>query len=612
MKNIIETSLDSFYSSLITADNNLKNVRSLVEDKLEQVNQNIKSLQDIMRIKEDKTSNFIKNVLSCLSRQWLDNFQNWENEIRKYSDVKTKLKEFDTKVVVIVLGRTNAGKSTLGNFIRGKHFMKADFANPYKKSGIMKKAPLVFDKIKVLESGREDKRVKDWFDEGCIESTCVIQSSSTIGLTWVDTPGIGAVDVRTKEQIESLEQLTTKYVGHADLVVYLDSSENPGLKDHVKVLKNYLEGGKKVCIAVLQSDKAEKVKDVNGNIVYKNNTPLRRRVAKSDEDRKAQEEQVLGALNATGFKINEPVEVISVSVLLAENAIKDNDGDLYRSSNIDKFYKLISEVINNSTDLKIQAPKDSLDMMIDYIINGPGDLVGDNALNYSMNNFEKAIRKNIEELKIKSNEFATHNQNERIRAKINREVHGVVKSFFDIKTKELESDGSQAQKIDLRQLNVKIQNIMHDIIDEEAKALLKDLWQVNIESVCEGFDGINMVELKKKFKEEKYSVPVIHRERREPDGFWEHFADLFGKEYYSSYRSSETRTVRTELGYNQEEVVRNTITQYENSAKEFVEKELKNIKEKCIDVYVEKLERLRKGLNSVKENLEKLKYGAKC
>lgn len=254
-------------------------------------------------------SNALRDTFSTVSQSFRQGIQALREEMRIRSEVRSILEEIGDGLIVVVFGRTNAGKSTLGNFLRGKQLRTASFPNAW-KDGTIPLSP-----IKVIEGGTVPQG--DWFAEGSTETTREAQIFQLPGLLLLDTPGFGST------HDDTLGALARKYVKRADLVVYLDDSDNPGLTDISRQVADVMREGRRTLIAINHSDLNEIVRENGKCVPDAQGRPKRRRVAKTAEARSKQEKYLAAVLKE---KLpDQDIQAISISMLLAILAVENGD-----------------------------------------------------------------------------------------------------------------------------------------------------------------------------------------------------------------------------------------------------------------------------------------------
>ena len=470
---------------------------------------------------------------------------------------------FQKQPLVVVFGPVKAGKSTLGNFILGQAFREAPFDNPY-RNGAIPKAQIV-----VEESGRADAKMKEWFDVNSIESTCSAQYFSVPGLVWVDTPGYGAVEKKGID-IRPLAEIARQYVNYADLVVFLDNSAAVWQREVEEAFKAVYTSGKKVLSAILRSDEPGEEDVIDGRIV----TPL---VAKNGKDRREQEEYVRAGMRTCGA-VEADCEVISVSVKLAEDAIRLGDAAKWEASGMGLFYRKIAEALGNGQvrELKKAAPRQLLRNAVGKVCGTIRGLVA------GLKGVRGKLQEKYEALSPEGQfvgEIAAE-ATDRLRAPVRRAV--------DESISRAEADG-KAASVSLGALQKDAAAIVNEVLSSSVRRLVGDYRRTAgaafsvaaiKASVARGTDTI------------RYSVEVPEYVPRDPDGIWEHICSWFGKEYHSVSSRTETRCQKVDLGFDGAKARQSLVAQLEKAAAEHVRRELGAIREEFFGAAIRKIDQL--------------------
>lgn len=285
----------------------------------------------------------------------------WAKELDNYLKINDFVKEFEDKFLVIVFGKVNSGKSTLGNVISGIKYRRGangepaavieTYADPeffmYDRSNIKNH----IDNLAELET--------DGFKVKETESTSSIQGFTLSGLSWVDTPGIHSL---TKEN----EELAKKYVNGADLVIYVMSSDSPAKASDMAEIEGLIEKEKNFIVVVTKSDTTEE-DEAGGEIV----TAI---VPKSDRDREDQScycESELAKLNC-GDKLRNR-KVIHTSYPLYMEALAAGDANIAAASGYDELYRVLGRVFTaEAAYLKARSPIGRLNGFINTILTERG------------------------------------------------------------------------------------------------------------------------------------------------------------------------------------------------------------------------------------------------
>ena len=324
----------------------------------------------------EKTTSTIKNATS----NWIDEF----NALLEKEKFRSELENY---FIVIIFGKVKAGKSSLGNFIAQNRLENQEIKF-----------------FKYDEAGKEQtiKKLEEINDDGFatanLECTVEIQGFKLSSMAWIDTPGLGSM-------VEENGELAKEYIQSADYIIYPTNSSSPLQQDEKAQLKELFEQNKKVTICITKSDDTEEDECECGSedgCPKCNNGIVKILVNKSQERREAQEKWVKNELNdiLEGKKDSLLGDIISISVHTAKAGLEKNDEELFKNSNIEKFYSLMQDVVEKKAKvLKEHTPYDGLKSFIDNEILGSNLSNGLNiaTLKNSILNFEEQIQNSIDE-----------------------------------------------------------------------------------------------------------------------------------------------------------------------------------------------------------------------
>lgn len=218
--------------------------------------------------------NNIRNLIDVSTKAWVDS-----QPMRKLSE------EFNDKIVFLVFGKVNAGKSTFCNFIASL------FPEDQRKFFRVQDGVVVES-----ESG---------FKEGVTETTAAIQGVELGGnLILLDSPGLHSVT-------EENGQLTKRFTDAADAVLWLTPSTSPGQVAELDELSHELKNGKPLLPVITASDIREE-DEIDGELVdcYVNKPAHIRE--DQQHDVRSRSEQKLHVMGATAALENP----LSISVFM--------------------------------------------------------------------------------------------------------------------------------------------------------------------------------------------------------------------------------------------------------------------------------------------------------
>ncbi|MCK9512689.1 MAG: 50S ribosome-binding GTPase [Pigmentiphaga sp.] len=198
---------------------------------------------------------------------------------------------FDDKVLMLVFGKFNAGKSSLCNFLAERFAARGEPVGYFRVEG-----------GRIVDSDQP-------FQEGVTETTANLQGVRLGNeLILLDTPGLHSVTADNAE-------LTRRFTDSADGVLWLTSSSSPGQVQELDELARELHRGKPLLPVITRSDFYDE-DEIDGEIVKRlcNKTPENRALQEADVRARAQEK--LRSMGVDVALLNAPV---SVSVHVARH-----------------------------------------------------------------------------------------------------------------------------------------------------------------------------------------------------------------------------------------------------------------------------------------------------
>ena len=210
----------------------------------------------------------------------------WAQQWASLEPAHALAESFDDKVLLLVFGKFNAGKSSFCNLL-------ADRFAAYGKTV----------QYFHLEAGRIVE-TPERFKEGVTETTARLQGVCLAGkLVLVDTPGLHSV---TPENAT----LTQRFTDSADGVLWLTSSTSPGQVQELDELGRELHRNKPLLPVVTRSDVYEE-DEIDGEIrkFLRNKTAQNR--AEQEADVKARAGEKLAAMGVAAELLKAPVSISS-------------------------------------------------------------------------------------------------------------------------------------------------------------------------------------------------------------------------------------------------------------------------------------------------------------
>lgn len=232
----------------------------------------------------------------------------WPRQWAQLAPAQQLADVFDDKVLLLVFGKVNAGKSSLCNFLAERFAAQDEPVRYFRVQG-----GLVTDSDRPLQ-------------EGTTETTASLQGVRLGGkLILLDTPGLHSVTAENAE-------LTRRFTDSADGVLWLTSSSSPGQVQELDELARELHRSKPLLPVITRSDFYDE-DEIDGEIVKRlcNKTPENRALQEADVQARAQEK--LRSMGVDAALLNAPVSV-SVHVARHEGA----SGAAMEAAGFEAFY----------------------------------------------------------------------------------------------------------------------------------------------------------------------------------------------------------------------------------------------------------------------------------
>lgn len=208
----------------------------------------------------------------------------WEQKWAELTSTQALADTFDDKVILLVFGKFNAGKSSFCNFL----------AQRYRRQGRSVRY-FHLNAGRLIDSGTP-------FKEGSTETTAQLQGVELgQNLLLLDTPGLHSV---TPENAA----LTQRYTDSADGVLWLTSSTSPGQVQELDELGRELRRNKPLLPVVTRSDFIDE-DEIDGEIckVLCNKSPENR--ALQEQDVHARAEEKLRQMEVDPAGLRSPVSI---------------------------------------------------------------------------------------------------------------------------------------------------------------------------------------------------------------------------------------------------------------------------------------------------------------
>lgn len=574
----IETTIKSFHDSIRSAAVSLKNYEREMDEKQHTIHtciQNIPSTPPAIKKGETALVKSCNEIITQHSKA----VRNWKQTIEKYISGKQFVNRFEKSLLVIVFADVKAGKSSLGNFISGYSYQNTKHGDLYTK-------PIcyVYDYTeKNKDSGTEKVLKEGHFIEDEIQATASIQYFTLLdGLTWVDTPGIHSL---TSEY----ENLAKEYIKYADLILFLTPSNNPLKMDEAQEIKKLIQCDKPLLVTITKSDTGSVIFDENNN----RRTSLR---PKSDENRKLQEDYVKDEIERFGGNnIVSQNEYISISTKLANNAMEQNDEELFKQSNMPDFFEQIGTVISEkAVALKMKRPLDEFNFVVRELLDGnkQSDFIGIKKLKENMETILADIETQEKKL-------------DALTETIMLQAKGILSNSLYQSLSTEKSKGTLSEKEHLSELVNDLANqTLSSVISEEIGNNIANFQTMNINQSR----AIIEVDFEKKKKQIEYEIQEGKERLRDPKGIIEHVQHFFGKEFYEFSIRTKIKTREIETGDNFNEFFQIIYESLQTEMKRIVMEQIDKAKGEYYGNLKQIIDTLCKEINTAILELEGLMY----
>lgn len=570
--------VDEFFSKLDKMQGDLAKFSQNLDRRSEKIPTLLKNFERTVFTGSDKKSSST-NAVERAAQKSLDNLravvETWSDKIEADRKGKQFIKKNEKYLVVMIFGAVKAGKSSLGNFFAGKKFFNAPFDNHYKKIS----KPI----FETEESGRDtgdiekDSRGDTWFQEGVIDTTGAIQYFTLSGLRWIDSPGTGAVG--KVGDTKDMTALVEEYLRYTDMCIFLMNSSEPGLQDDMQYMQKLSREGQEALIVITRSDKTKDkvVKDALGNKKL-----IAITIPKSDETRRLQEDDICARVKERYPEIDaNKFRAISISTLLASEAVEAEDDEKFRASGLDKLMKILGDkVSDNAIARKQENPRRLLNNFVDSVVTDLQKFVSDLA------EMTAAVEKYKSDM-------------DRMTALIVTNVRREVRAEVSARANEWNRQVKRGAQIDNETISAEVSKILQDKLGEEInlqmRRVIEDFQSSEMRTVKA---NISAAALEKKTAQISHTYTESYTVSREPRGLWEHIRSFFGKEYYTTEHTTRTKYQTVDLGTNLDEFLESLMPQVEEYAKSQATAWLADLREKY---FVERENFVRKMLGEIQK-----------
>lgn len=575
--------INRFADTMADTVTKFKGVRESAEGKTEEIEQCIetfnKSVEQAKAHKlkaKDKSIQEIYDVSTKVLKNTLDGLK---KELEEAKDGMQFIQDYEDSLNVVVFGKVKAGKSYLGNLMMGNAIRKLHTKTSYDR--------LEQPKVKVYDQGTcttqdklkevtEENDASGGFGVDNREATRVIQLFHLGAMTWVDTPGFGSLT-------EENQELARKHVKNADLVIFASNSDAAGTKQDFQEMKKLCDMGKRCLLVVTQSDTLEEDCDDDGNIVQ---IP----VPKSDDDRRSTENYMKETLKKHGIKLGDE-NILTISAFLGLTALEKGEEDLFESSNMGKFWNLLSDITEQEgTILSKKAFGDRVNTAL-------------KSLQGKLKDAEKKLleaKKSQEQKESEMREKAAHTIRD-----AKDECSQKVASLIQEKSKEVEETKEPFSAADLNQI---LSKVVYETVMDACKKQFDAMAQMTkLSGYQEKLKLDSIGDLAMRQDKISYTYKRVIEVERDPRGLFEHIGAFFGKDYYTHRTIGETREKTIDLGVNVQEIQ----AKAHSSLEKILEKQAPQLIQEIIDYYSAPLREMQDeafdAIQTAEKELEQLK-----
>lgn len=550
--NMLET-INNFVDTMISEQAQFENLQDEISKRKEEVTCALQTLENNENnIISFLTSNSIedeniKSIFANTSEVLLNVIQDVNNQINEATKGIKFINDFERHFTVSVFGKVKAGKSYIGNFIMGHPLVKANIPSSYDKLNDL--VVNVYDRGKLYEQHKlstetESKECngKEFYVNKS-EATSTIQWVNIGAMCWFDTPGIGSITIEN-------ELLAKEYVKNSDLVIFACNSDAPGTRQDFSEIRELHNMQKPLLLLLTQSDTYDYDIDENGD-------EINILVPKNEKDRIDQENYMRETLREQGMEdVLKYADILTVSALLATEAIKTNNELMFEQSNIGLLLNKLTDITKNeAANFKRNTPKARVNNMINSIIT---DLENTQTM---ITNYCKEIEQNKQDL-LEKREWIL----ERIKAESQVKISEILSTAKASITKDSNVQVSEAELSSA--INEAIALIVQEVCLDETIASANSIPSIVIE-----LSGIGDMKMKKDTIAHKYKE--VYSAERDPEGILENIGSkVFHKKYHTTKTKTRTEYSTFDIGINDNEILQNIMLQltsvFNNSVNSYI------------------------------------------
>lgn len=580
---LVKEKLNTFEQTLIKIDNE-------ISSRICSFSKSCCVSSEVLQKKENLTA--VDHALNKVVNDIAVAVEDWQKTFERTSEGREFMKEHQKYLVTMVFGAVKAGKSSLGNFLAGRPWLKTQYDNKYKHIPVTEFS--CQEKARstggITETDSDGRR---WFCEGVVDTTGDIQYFTLSGLRWFDSPGTGSLG--TDEDLVKMDELVKKYLQYVDLCIFLVNSSEPGLMEDMKYMKLLNSSNQETLVVITKSDTFTEDCDDEGNLIK---VPCPKDVS----TRKAQEDYICNALKESYPELDSSkYRAISISTKLAEKSLATADSAMFNDSGLALLMdKIIEKSSKNVIALKMKRPREAFIKFINDIIEGNDDFGGLASVKAGI----RRVKENIKSFRVQ------------IDAKIDlltKNIVSVVRSKIENKLLELNAkvsrrnsiSGQQISQILIELTSSEMKKIIGGYLEEIIGQNLEEMEQISFNTAVA---DIRTEGIKQRYTKVEHSYVEAVVEEREPEGLKECFMSfVFGTEYSDIEYRERTKVVNIANGTNIEAVFEDIMPQVIEYVNSTVRDNLNNIAENFYNPQEKFINSIEKSLLELSEFLEKQK-----
>lgn len=576
--------INRFADTMADTVEKFKGVRESAEGKTKEIDKCIqafnKSVEQAKAHKLKAKDKSIQEIYDASTKVLKDTLDGLKKELEEARNGMQFIQDNENSLNVVVFGKVKAGKSYLGNLMMGNAIRKLPKKTSYDR--------LEQPKVKVYDQGTcttqdklkevtEENDASGGFGVDNREATRVIQLFHLGAMTWVDTPGFGSLT-------EENQELAREYVKNADLVIFASNSDAAGTQQDFQEMKELYDMGKRFLLVLTQSDTLDEDCDDVGNIIPKP-------VPKSDDDRSKTESYMKETLKKYGIKLGDE-NILTISAFLGLTALEKEDEALFESSNMGKFWNLLSDITEQE-----------------------GTILSKKAFGDRVNTALQSLQDKLEDAEKKLLDGnASREQKERDMKKkaaltirdAKDECSQKVASLIQEKSKEVEETKEPFSAADLKQI---LSKVVYETVMDACKKQFDAMAQMaKLSGYQEKLKLDSIGDLAMRQEKISYTRTRVIEVERNPRGIRENIGSrIFHKTYYRAKTIGETKEETIDLGVNVQEIQ----AKAHSSLEQILEKQAPQLIQEIIDYYSAPLREMQDeafdAIQTAEKELEQLK-----